>query len=31
MLRVDQDDVSGSAGEGVAQIVKGAAGEAVAV
>lgn len=31
MLGVDQDDVAGSAGEGVAQVVKGAAGEAVAV
>jgi hypothetical protein len=31
MLRVDQDDVAGSSGEGVAQVVKGAAGEAVAV
>ena len=31
MLRVDQDDVAGSASEGVAQVVEGAAGEAVAV
>jgi hypothetical protein len=31
MLRVDQDDVAGSAGEGVAQVVKGAACQAVAV
>jgi hypothetical protein len=31
MLGIDQDDVAGSAGEGIAQIVKGAAGEAVAV
>lgn len=31
MLRVDQDNVAGPAGEGVAQVVKGAAGEAVAV
>jgi hypothetical protein len=31
MLRVDQDDVAGSSGEGIAQVVKGAAGEAVAV
>ena len=31
MLRVDQDDVARSSGEGVAQVMEGAAGEAVAV
>jgi hypothetical protein len=31
MLGVDQDDIAGSAGEGIAQVVKSTAGEAVAV
>ena len=31
MLRVDQDDVAGSSGEGIAQVVEGAACQAVAV
>ena len=31
MLGVDQDDVAGSAGEGIAQVVEGAAGQAIAV
>jgi hypothetical protein len=31
MLGVDQDDVAGSAGEGIAQVVESASGEAVAI
>jgi hypothetical protein len=31
MLGIDQDDVAGSTGEGIAQVVKSTAGEAVAV
>jgi hypothetical protein len=31
MLRIDQDDVAGSAGEGIAEVVEGAACDAIAV